>query len=124
MLAGFTYAPLGDLSDVEKRIDSTTAAIMLEPIQGEGGVRIPSPEFLQGLRQLADQHQLLLIFDEVQSGCGRTGHWFGHQYFGVEPDIVTLAKSLCGGIAGGAMLARREIAGSLRAGYARQHLWW
>jgi len=116
MLAGFSYSPFGDLKEVAKRIDSATAAIMIEPIQGEGGVRIPSVEFLQGLRQLADDNDLLLIFDEVQSGCGRTGHWFGHQYFGVVPDIMTLAKSLCGGIAGGAMLARREIAPSLRAG--------
>jgi acetylornithine/succinyldiaminopimelate/putrescine aminotransferase len=116
MLAGFTYAPRGDLAEIEKRIDSTTAAIMLEPIQGEGGVHIPSHEYMNGLRQLADNHQLLLVFDEVQTGCGRTGHWFGHQYFGIQPDIMTLAKSLCGGLAGGAMLARREIAPSLRPG--------
>ncbi len=116
MLAGFTYAPVGDLSEVEKRIDSATAAIMIEPIMGEGGVRIPSREYLQGLRQIANDNNLLLIFDEVQTGCGRTGHWFGYQYFQVEPDIMTLAKSLCGGVAGGAMLAQRDIAGSLRPG--------
>lgn len=116
MLAGFAYTPVGQLSEVEKRIDSATAAIMIEPIMGEGGVRIPSQEFLRGIRQLADDHNLLLIFDEVQTGCGRTGHWFGYQYFDVEPDIMTLAKSLCGGVAGGAMLARREIASSLRPG--------
>jgi acetylornithine/N-succinyldiaminopimelate aminotransferase len=116
MLAGFTYVPFNDLAQVENRIDSSTAAIMIEPIQGEGGVRVPSTEFLQGLRKLADEHKLLLIFDEVQSGCGRTGHWFGYQYFGVEPDIITLAKSLCGGVAGGAMIARRAIAPSLRSG--------
>ncbi len=91
-------------------------AIMVEPIQGEGGVRIPSKEFLVGLRKLADAHNLLLIFDEVQTGCGRTGHWFAYQHFGVTPDIMTLAKALCGGIAGGAMLAKREIAPSLRPG--------
>ena len=116
MVAGFVYAPPFDLSEVEKRIDDSTAAIMLEPIQGEGGVQIPSAEYLQGLRKLADENNLLLIFDEVQTGCGRTGEWFGYQYFGVQPDIMTLAKSLCGGIAGGAMIARREIAPSLRAG--------
>ncbi len=116
MLAGFTYAPVNDLSEVEKRIDSATAAIMIEPIMGEGGVRIPSREYLQGLRSLADDNDLLLIFDEVQTGCGRTGYWFGYQYFDVEPDIMTLAKSLCGGVAGGAMLARREVAPSLRPG--------
>jgi acetylornithine/succinyldiaminopimelate/putrescine aminotransferase len=116
MLPGFSYVPWGDLEAVAKRIDSETAAIMLEPIQGEGGVRIPSPEFLKGLRDLADQHGLLLILDEVQTGCGRTGHWFGYQYFGVQPDIITLAKSICGGIAGGAMIARSDIAEFLRPG--------
>lgn len=116
MLAGFTYVPAGQLSEVEKHIDSATAAIMIEPIMGEGGVRIPSQDFLRGLRKIADDNGLLLIFDEVQTGCGRTGHWFGYQYFDVEPDIITLAKSLCGGVAGGAMLARRNIASSLRPG--------
>ena len=116
MVAGFVYAPAFDLAEVDKRIEDSTAAIMLEPIQGEGGVQIPTREYLQGLRALADEHGLLLIFDEVQTGCGRTGEWFGYQYFGVQPDIMTLAKSLCGGIAGGAMIARREIAPSLRLG--------
>ncbi len=116
MLAGFSYCPYADLGEVEKRIDSATAAIMIEPILGEGGVRIPPREYLQGLRQLADDNDLLLIFDEVQTGCGRTGYWFGYQFFDVIPDIMTLAKSLCGGIAGGAMLARREVAPSLRPG--------
>ncbi|MCA9157320.1 MAG: aspartate aminotransferase family protein [Planctomycetales bacterium] len=116
MLAGFSYCPYGDLGEVEKRIDSATAAIMIEPIMGEGGVRIPPREYLLGLRQLADDNDLLLIFDEVQTGCGRTGYWFGYQYFEVTPDIMTLAKSLCGGVAGGALLARREVAPSLRPG--------
>jgi acetylornithine/N-succinyldiaminopimelate aminotransferase len=116
MVPGFTYVSYGDLSQVEQRIDSSTAAIMIEPIQGEGGVRIPNREFLQGLRQLCDQHHLLLIFDEVQTGCGRTGHWFGYQYFDVQPDLMTLAKSLCGGIAGGALIARRNLAASLKPG--------
>ena len=116
MVAGFVYAPAFDLAEVERRIDDSTAAIMLEPIQGEGGVRIPTPGYLLGLRKLADENNLLLIFDEVQTGCGRTGEWFGYQYFGVQPDIMTLAKSLCGGIAGGAMIARRDIAPSLRPG--------
>jgi acetylornithine/N-succinyldiaminopimelate aminotransferase len=116
MLAGFVYSPWNDLEAVEQRIDSETAAIMIEPIQGEGGVRIPRKEFLQGLRKLCDKHHLLLIFDEVQTGCGRTGHWFGYQHFGVTPDILTLAKALCGGIAGGALLAKKEVAASLRPG--------
>ncbi len=116
MLPGFVYAPFGDLDAVRSKIDDETAAIMVEPIQGEGGIRLPPEGFLQGLRQLADEHGLLLIFDEVQAGCGRTGKWFAHQHFGVEPDIMTLAKSLCGGVAGAAMLARKEIAPSLRPG--------
>ncbi len=116
LLPGFNYAPFGDLPAVRKIIDDETVAIMVEPIQGEGGIRLPPEGFLQGLRQLADEHNLLLIFDEVQAGCGRTGKWFAYENYGVEPDIMTLAKSLCGGIAGAAMLARREIAPSLRPG--------
>lgn len=116
MLPGFCYVPWGDLDAVSKRIDHETIAILVEPIQGEGGVKIPDPSFIQGLRDLADQHKLLLIFDEVQTGCGRTGHWFAYQHFGVEPDIITLAKSLCGGIAGGAMMAKGDIASYLKPG--------
>jgi acetylornithine/succinyldiaminopimelate/putrescine aminotransferase len=89
---------------------------MVEPVQGEGGIVLPPAGFLQGLRQLADDHDLILVFDEVQSGCGRTGEWFAYQHFGVVPDIMTLAKALCGGIAGGAMLAKPEVAVSLRPG--------
>lgn len=116
MLPGFVYAPFGDLEAVANKIDDETAAIMVEPIQGEGGIRLPPEGFLQGLRKLADENDLVLIFDEVQTGTGRTGKWFAHQHFGVEPDIMTLAKSLCGGVAGAAMLARKEIAPSLRPG--------
>lgn len=116
LLPGFTYVPHGDLEAVKNAIDDETAAIMIEPIQGEGGVRIPSREFLQGLRDLCDRNGLLLVFDEVQTGCGRTGEWFAYQYFGVEPDIMTLAKTICSGVAAGAMLARKEIAPSLRPG--------
>ncbi len=116
LMAGFTYAPFGDLEAVSGLIDDETCAIMIEPIQGEGGVRIASPEFLSGLRRLADEHELLLIFDEVQTGCGRTGKWFGYQYMDVIPDIVTLAKAICGGLAGGALLTSSEIAPSLRPG--------
>jgi acetylornithine/N-succinyldiaminopimelate aminotransferase len=116
LLAGFLYAPFGDLEAVRKLVDDETCAILIEPVQGEGGIRIPPDGFLQGLRQLADERELLLIFDEVQSGCGRTGKWFAYQHAGVEPDIMTLAKSLCGGIAGAAMLATPEVAASLRPG--------
>lgn len=116
LMAGFAYAPFGDLAAVEKLIDKETAAIMVEPIQGEGGVNLPPAGFLQGLRKLADAHDLLLIFDEVQTGCGRTGKWFAYQHYGVTPDIMTLAKAVCGGVAGGALLTTAKIAPSLRPG--------
>jgi predicted acetylornithine/succinylornithine family transaminase len=116
LVAGFQYAPFGNLDAAASLVDKDTCAILVEPVQGEGGIRIPPAEFLQGLRKLADEHQLLLMFDEVQAGSGRTGHWFSYQHFGVTPDVMTLAKSLCGGIAGGALLARREVAEALRPG--------
>jgi acetylornithine/succinyldiaminopimelate/putrescine aminotransferase len=116
LVAGFVYAPFGDLQAVRDLIDEETCAIMVEPVQGEGGIRIPQDEFLSGLRELADESGLLLIFDEVQTGCGRTGEWFAYQHFGVTPDIMTLAKAVCGGIAGGAMLTTPDIAPSLRPG--------
>jgi acetylornithine/N-succinyldiaminopimelate aminotransferase len=116
LLPGFAYAPFGDLEAVKKLVNGETCAIMIEPIQGEGGIRIPPDGFLKGLRQLADEHELLLIFDEVQSGCGRTGKWFAYQHTGVVPDIMTLAKSVCGGVAGAALLTTAEIAPSLRPG--------
>lgn len=116
MLPGFDYAPFGDLQAVSDLIDDQTAGILVEPIQGEGGIRIPPAGFLEGLRKLADVHNLLLVFDEVQAGSGRTGEWFAYQNFGVTPDIMTLAKSVCGGIAGAAMMTTAEIAPSLRPG--------
>ncbi len=116
LMAGFVYAPFGDLDAVARKIDAETAAIMVEPVQGEGGINLPPPGFLAGLRRLADENGLLLMFDEVQSGCGRTGQWFAYQNFDVTPDVMTLAKALCGGIAGGALLTRSEIAPSLRPG--------
>jgi acetylornithine/N-succinyldiaminopimelate aminotransferase len=116
LMAGFVYTPFGDADAVAERIGSETAAILVEPIQGEGGVRVPPEGFLEQLRKLADENDLLLIFDEVQTGCGRTGNWFAYQHFGVTPDVMTLAKALCGGIAGGALLTTREIAPSLRPG--------
>jgi len=116
LMAGFTYAPFGNLEAVSKLVDDETAAIMIEPVQGEGGVNIPPEGFLQGLRRIANDQGLLLVFDEVQTGCGRTGEWFAYQHFGVTPDVMTLAKSLCGGVAGGALLTTPEIAPSLRPG--------
>ncbi|MCE9629335.1 MAG: aspartate aminotransferase family protein [Planctomycetia bacterium] len=116
MLAGFQYAPHGDLAAVEKLVDDRTGGILVEPILGEGGVVPAPPGFLQGLRKIADDRDLLLVFDEVQCGCGRTGKWFGYQHFGVVPDVMTLAKSLCAGVAGGAMLTTVELAKHLRPG--------
>jgi predicted acetylornithine/succinylornithine family transaminase len=116
LMAGFRYAAMDDLEGVKQLIDDETCAIMLEPIQGEGGVRIPNPEFLAGLRALCDQHGLLLIFDEVQTGMGRTGTWFGYEQTGVQPDVLTMAKGLAGGVACGAMITRDEFAGDLRPG--------
>ncbi|MAR13760.1 MAG: aspartate aminotransferase family protein [Blastopirellula sp.] len=116
LMAGFRYAPFGDLTAVKNLVDEETCAIMVEPVQGEGGVQIPDPSFLAGLRSICDEHQLLLIFDEVQTGCGRTGKWFAYQHFGVTPDVMTLAKAVCGGVAGGALLTTAELAPSLRPG--------
>ncbi|MCX5779655.1 MAG: aspartate aminotransferase family protein, partial [Firmicutes bacterium] len=107
---GFVYADFNDLASVEKLISSKTAAIMLEPIQGEGGIHPARPEFLQGLRRICDQAELLLVFDEVQCGIARTGTFFAYQSYGVKPDIVTLAKGLGGGFPIGAMLATDQAA--------------
>jgi acetylornithine/N-succinyldiaminopimelate aminotransferase len=116
LLAGFHYAPFGDLDAAAKLIDGETCAILVEPIQGEGGVNVPPDGYLEGLRELADRHKLLLIFDEVQSGMGRTGRWFAHQHWKVRPDAFTLAKALAGGVACGGLVARPEVAEKLRPG--------
>ena len=116
MVAGFHYAPHGDLAAVERLIDDKTGGILVEPILGEGGVVPAPPGFLEGLRRIADERDLLLVFDEVQCGCGRTGEWFAHQRFGVVPDVMTLAKSLCAGVAGGALVTTVEHARHLRPG--------
>lgn len=116
LLAGFSYAPFGDLDAVAKLIDKETVALMVEPIQGEGGINLPPAGYLEGLRALADKHQLLLIFDEVQTGMGRTGKWYAHQHWNVQPDVVTLAKALAGGVACGGLIARPEIGKFLRPG--------
>ena len=107
---GFVQVPFNDLAAIEHAISPQTVAVMVEPIQGEGGVIVPNDEYLPGLRQLCDRYGLLLIFDEAWTGCGRTGRYFAHQHWGVEPDIMTLAKGLGGGLAVGAMTAKPEIA--------------
>ena len=116
LMAGFVYAPYGDPDAVANLIDDETAGVLVEPVQGEGGIRIPPDGFLAGLRRLADENELLLVFDEVQTGIGRTGQWFAYQHSNVTPDVMTLAKAICGGLAGGAMLCKPEIAPSLRPG--------
>lgn len=116
MVPGFRYAPYNDLEAIRELVDDETCAIMLEPVQGEGGVNIPDVAFLQGLRELCDERDMLLIFDEVQTGVGRLGTWFGYQHFGVQPDIMTLAKGLAAGVACGAFVCKDELAASLRPG--------
>lgn len=116
MLPGFNYVPYGDLEAVTRAVDAETIGIMLEPIQGEGGVNLPPVGFLEGLRELCDRHKLLLILDEVQTGMGRTGKWYTHQHWNIKPDIITLAKAVGGGIAIGGMLARPEVAEKLKPG--------
>ena len=116
LVAGFRYAPLNDLEAVRALVDAETCGILLEPVQGEGGIYVAQNDFLKGLRELADEHQCLLMFDEVQTGLGRTGSWFAYQQTSVQPDVMTLAKGLAAGVACGAMIAREEIAKSLRPG--------
>lgn len=116
MLPGFLYAPYGDLDATAKLVDSETAAVLLEPIQGEGGVNLPPAGFLEGLRELCDQNGMLLMLDEVQTGMGRTGKWFAHQHWNVTPDVVTLAKALAGGVAMGGLIAKPEYAEKLKPG--------
>lgn len=113
---GFIHTDFNDLAAVKKTITEKTAAIMLEPIQGEGGINPADPQFLLDLRQLCDENDILLIFDEVQVGMGRTGYLFAYQGYGMQPDIVTLAKGLGGGFPIGAMLANEKAAGGFAPG--------
>jgi acetylornithine/N-succinyldiaminopimelate aminotransferase len=116
VVEGFDQVPFGDLAAVKRTIGPSTAAILVEPIQGEGGVRVASNQFLRELRDLADANGLLLIFDEVQTGMGRTGDLFAYQHTGVEPDIMALAKALGGGFPMGACLATAEAGKGMTAG--------
>jgi predicted acetylornithine/succinylornithine family transaminase len=116
LLEGFRYVPFDDLAATEAAISDRTIAILVEPIQGEGGVNVPRPGYLKGLRELCDRKGLLLLLDEVQTGMGRTGKLFAYEHEGVEPDIMTLAKSLGGGLPIGAMLARGAVAESFNLG--------
>jgi acetylornithine/N-succinyldiaminopimelate aminotransferase len=116
VVEGFDQVPFGDFDAVKRAIGDETAAIMIEPVMGEGGVRVVEPAFLRALRDLCDQHGLMLIFDEVQSGMGRTGDLFAYQRSGVTPDIMPLAKALGGGFPVGACLATREAAAGMTPG--------
>ncbi|GJQ58656.1 MAG: aspartate aminotransferase family protein [Candidatus Scalindua sp. AMX11] len=116
LLEGFSYVPFNSIGGVEKAIDDKTCAIMLEPIQGEGGINVADYDFMTQLRKLCDERDILLIFDEVQCGMGRTGKFFAYQHYGIHPDIMTLAKSLGNGTAIGAMEATPEVAKSLAPG--------
>src|SRR2546425_12559726 len=107
---------------MERAIDSHTAAILVEPIQGEGGVNVPDDDYLPGLRKLCDESGALLIFDEIQTGVGRTGRLWAYEHAGVEPDVMTLAKALANGVPIGAMLCRDEAASVLTAGPPRPAL--
>lgn len=116
LVPGFVYVPFDDIQALEQAFTEEVAAILIEPIQGEGGIRPASPEYIQRIRQLCDQHGALMILDEVQTGLGRTGRWFAYQYYDVVPDVMTLAKSLGGGVAIGAMMARPNVAAVLTPG--------
>lgn len=116
ILTGFSFVPFNDLDAIAAAIDDKTCAVMLEPIQGEGGINCPSPDFLKKLRALCDEKGLLLILDEIQTGMGRTGKLFAYEHYGVVPDIITLAKALANGLPMGAMLAKEAIAQSFGPG--------
>lgn len=116
LLPGFTYIPFNNVKALEAAFTDEVAAVLVEPIQGEGGINVATPEFLQAIRQLCDEKGAVMILDEVQCGMGRTGKWFGYQHFDVEPDVITMAKTLGGGVAIGAMMAKAQIAACLVPG--------
>jgi acetylornithine/N-succinyldiaminopimelate aminotransferase len=116
LLPGFVYIPFNDVAALEAAFTDEVAAVLVEPIQGEGGINVASAEFLQAIRQLCDAKGAMMILDEVQTGMGRTGKWFGYQHFDVVPDMITMAKTLGGGVAIGAMMAKPEVAASLVPG--------
>lgn len=115
-MEGFDQVPVEDRAALDKAIGPQTAAILIEPLQGEGGVRPVAPEFLRHLRKVCDDRGLLLIFDEIQTGVGRTGKFFAHEWLGIAPDIMTVAKGIGGGFPLGAVLATAEVAAAMGAG--------
>lgn len=114
--AGFISVPFNNINVLKENINDEVAAIIIEPVQGEGGINIADKSYLKNLRTLCDEHNILLIFDEVQSGMGRTGHWFAKDHFGVQPDIMTLAKGLGGGMPIGAFLCSSRVSGAIDFG--------
>jgi predicted acetylornithine/succinylornithine family transaminase len=116
LVPGFKHVPFNDIGALEKTTSSSTCAVMLEPIQGEAGIQMPSEKYMKNVRKLCDSEGLLLIFDEVQTGMGRTGKLFAYEHFDVRPDIITLAKGLGGGVAIGAVLAKDHVAESFVPG--------
>ncbi|WP_248925022.1 acetylornithine transaminase [Paenibacillus hamazuiensis] len=113
---GFRYIPYNDLDALERAMDSSVCAVILEPVQGEAGAHVGSREFLRGARELCDRHGALLIFDEIQTGMGRTGAFFAYEHVGVKPDILTLAKGLSGGMPNAALAATDRVASAFRPG--------
>jgi acetylornithine/succinyldiaminopimelate/putrescine aminotransferase len=116
LLPGFTHVPYGDLAALAGAVTGETCAVMLEPLQGEGGVIVPPPDYFPGVARLCAEKNLLLILDEVQTGLGRTGRPFAFQHYGIKPHIISLAKALGGGVASGAILAQDEVAAHLTPG--------
>ncbi len=110
LLEGFKFVPFNDLKALDKALDELVCAVIIEPIQGEGGVVLPDPDYLKGVKKLCEERNAILIFDEVQVGLGRTGRLFAHEHFGITPDIMTLAKALGNGLPIGAMLAKEKLA--------------
>jgi acetylornithine/N-succinyldiaminopimelate aminotransferase len=116
VLPGFDFVPFNDVEALRQRMDATVCAVLLEPIQGEGGVNCPADDYLARVRELCDRYGALLIFDEIQTGMGRTGKLFAYEHFGVQPDIMTLAKALANGLPMGAMLATEKVAAAFGPG--------
>jgi predicted acetylornithine/succinylornithine family transaminase len=113
---GFTHVPFGDTAALESELGDDVAAVLLEPVQGEGGVVVPPEGYLEGVRVLCDEHDVLLIFDEIQTGIARTGHWFAYQHYGVVPDVMCLAKGIAGGLPMGICMASPEVAAAFQPG--------
>ena len=112
----FNFVPFGNLERAEETIDNETAAVIVEPVQGEGGIHVPPPDYLKGLREICDRHDAVLIFDEVQTGFGRTGRMWAFEHWKVSPDVMCIAKAMGGGFPIGATIAKAEVMNSLKVG--------